>query len=517
MYKRKFLEGGRRMSFRVEQEIKGTTYVYDVSSYWDKEKKQSRQKRVCVGKLDKLTGELIPSKKSKGANPLFCKDFGNTHFLKTISDDLGLTDILKKTFPEKWSEILTCAFFEVCERKPLYLCEQWSDMTENPSNKTLASQRISELLKSISDAERMDFFKSWGNLRAEHEYLAFDITSVSSYSEMIDMIEYGYNRDKEDLPQINIGMLFGQTSALPIFYNFYPGSIKDVSTLSNMIKFTEFLKIDKIKFVMDKGFYSKTNIDSMMEKYFKFTIAVPFSVDYAKSIVESTRGEMSTVSNTIMIGEDIIHSTTKLLSWNKRRLYAHVYYNERKYLDAKEALLKKILIYENALKNGDVKPSNDHKYSKYLSVRHSKNGIIIHRNEKEINATLLYKGYIVLISNDIKDAEEALVVYRTKDSVEKSFDNLKNDLDLNRLRVHSNQALKGRLFICFIALILQSWINKKMKDAGLYKKYTQEELLYELKKLKCLMFSSRKKVLNEVSKAQKRIFDLFEIPIPTLA
>jgi ABC-type Na+ transport system ATPase subunit NatA len=48
-----------------------------------------------------------------------------------------------------------------------------------------------------------------------------------------------------------------------------------------------------------------------------------------------------------------------------------------------------------------------------------------------------------------------------------------------------------------------SHINKSMKDTGMYKKFTAEEMLCEFKKLKCLVFSEEKKVLNEVTKIQK--------------
>ena len=38
-----------------------TTYVYDSVSYWDAEKGQSRSKRKLLGKLDPVTGEMIPT------------------------------------------------------------------------------------------------------------------------------------------------------------------------------------------------------------------------------------------------------------------------------------------------------------------------------------------------------------------------------------------------------------------------------------------------------------------------
>ena len=51
-----------------------TTYVYESTSYWDPEKKQSRAKRHLIGKLDPVTGEIVPTGK-KGRPP---KDDGGS-------------------------------------------------------------------------------------------------------------------------------------------------------------------------------------------------------------------------------------------------------------------------------------------------------------------------------------------------------------------------------------------------------------------------------------------------------
>lgn len=49
-----------------------TTYVYESVSYWDAEKGQSRSKRRVIGKVDPVTGEIIPTgkrgRKKKGSS-----------------------------------------------------------------------------------------------------------------------------------------------------------------------------------------------------------------------------------------------------------------------------------------------------------------------------------------------------------------------------------------------------------------------------------------------------------------
>ena len=41
----------------------GVVYVYESVSYWDKEKKQPRSKRKLIGKIDPVTGEIVPTGK----------------------------------------------------------------------------------------------------------------------------------------------------------------------------------------------------------------------------------------------------------------------------------------------------------------------------------------------------------------------------------------------------------------------------------------------------------------------
>lgn len=42
---------------KVTNKKSGITYVYESESYWDKEKKQPRNKRRLIGKTDSETGE----------------------------------------------------------------------------------------------------------------------------------------------------------------------------------------------------------------------------------------------------------------------------------------------------------------------------------------------------------------------------------------------------------------------------------------------------------------------------
>ncbi len=193
------------MAYRIHHLNKktGVTYVYESVSRWDKEKQQARSTQVCIGKLDKVSGKFIPSKRI--THPILNdKDFtatativGPSLILDEMSKRLGLTKLLKASFPEYYEQLLTMAYYLVCQGDPLCQCESWTKTHEHPAGTPLTSERISEILGSISTGATQAFLSSWMDKVLEDDYLCYDITSISSYSAFNDYIRYGHNRDSE--------------------------------------------------------------------------------------------------------------------------------------------------------------------------------------------------------------------------------------------------------------------------------------------------------------------------------
>ena len=148
----------------------------------------------------------------------------------------------------------------------------------------------------------------------QDEYYAMDITSISSYSDFIEFVRWGYNRDGEELPQINLLMLTGEKSRLPIYYRIIPGSIKDVSTLQESLKNLELINAGTLHYVMDKGFYSEKNIDTFYYKHLKFMVGVPFTASFAKDAVERYREDIRNHHNYCQIMDDELYAVTELMT-----------------------------------------------------------------------------------------------------------------------------------------------------------------------------------------------------------
>ncbi len=517
------------MAYRSHQTNKetGVTYVYEATSYWDKEKKQPRNTKVCIGKLDPETGEVIPSKRldplqAAARDPAVtatARIVGPAFLLDSIDAELGLGKILKACYPQTYQQILCMAYYLAVRGGALSHCETWSKSHAHPYHNTLTSQRISEILRSLSHAEQQTFFAKWGKKVLENDYLCYDITSISSYGELNEFVKHGYNRDGEKLPQINMALLFGQISQLPAFYNRLPGNISDVITLHNILKTFNFLGPSKLHLVLDKGFYSQTNVDELLQVRDNFTIAVPMR-KWVQQIIDEVKETIQNPENYRKLDGEILYVHTKLYPWGKerRRCYVHLYYNAHAAAAATDGFTEELLSYKEELETGRLISAHEDAYKAFFIIKETpvRGRKVLFNNEAIQQYRKNYAGFYVLLTNDIKDPVEALVVYRNKDAVEKCFDDLKNQLDMKRLRIHSSASMDGRLFVQFIALILMSALRKKMRETGLIEKYTTRELLMEMETLTKVRYSGRYgHILTEVTKPQRHILESLGINLET--
>ena len=506
----------------------GVSYVYEYTPYWDKEKKQGRNKQVCIGKIDPVSGELVPSKRlashgtSQQAEALdstttaSAQIVGPSLVLDSLNESLGLEKILKACFPQTYQQIMGMAYYLVAEGGALSYCNTWCQSHAPALASSLSSQRISEILQSITTDQKQTFLKSWMKKTLEDDYLCYDITSISSYSQINEYIKYGHNRDKEALPQLNLAVLFGQKGQLPVYFQRLPGNITDVTTMPNLLKTFKALGIKGLSYVLDKGFYSKKNVDEMVASRHKFLMAVPLNNKWLQKAIDDVYETIHGPEGYYKLDDEIIYAQSRVYPWGekKHRFYLHLYYNAKSQAEAIDQFNEDLLTYKEELESGKTESKHQTAYDSFFIITETpKRGMKVTYNTEAISQYIKrYAGFQALLSNRVKDPIEALRIYRDKDVVEKSFDDLKNQLDMKRLRMHSSRATDGRLLVQFIALILMSGLRKEMREAQLTKRYTVRELLKEMETLTKITYSGRYgHILTEVTKPQREILKKLKI------
>ncbi|MCL2459456.1 MAG: hypothetical protein FWF31_11595 [Desulfobulbus sp.] len=151
-----------------------------------------------------------------------------------------------------------------------------------------------------------------------------------------------------------------------------------------------------------------------------------------------------------------------------------------------------------------------------MTKRTPKLGLSVKYDEAEIQKyRKRHAGFFCILTSVKTDSGELLEACRRKDVVENCFDDLKNSLDMKRLRIHSSATMDNRLFIQFIALILMSRIRTVASSAKQNKKMRFMTAREILEAMECIVrityFGRYGSTISEIAPLQQGIVDAFDL------
>lgn len=497
----------------------GTKYVYYTLRAYRNSKGQPTSDEKSIGKLDPTTGKLIPNKnyfelfpEKREDSPQSVQSVGYHTAFSQVAKQLGLDSTLSNAFGEASDNILNLAAYMMAHGNVMVDYQDWTQGVSSTID-SMSSQRISEFFSELTEENRTTFFSEWMKKAQEDEYIAYDVTSISSYSEAITLVERGYNRDKENLAQMNLGMYYGETSGLPLYYALYSGSIVDKTYLPYMMATMESLGMKKLRFVMDQGFLTKGNIQEVVERGYRLLSLLPKHYQFYKEQVNQVLRQP--FSSRERLNDSDLYARTIDLTYEGTPVRVLIYFDPLKAVYEEKVMFDDIHRKEKellALATKDkIKPS----LNKYFTVET--------KGEREIEYTLDYDkidqlkermGYFALISTDTElTAEEAIQIYRRKDVIEKSFDQLKNGMDYSRMRTHHTRTTEGKVFIAFIGLIIRSQMMKRIKQAEATKKLSLKKVIRELEKIQQIQLKNGLVQRLPLTKQQKDILAALQVEL----
>jgi len=506
--------------------VRGTgkyRYVYKVISTFRNESGQPDNIRRAIGRLDEQSNMMIPNDAYweyygnthsfsdfliSTTEPLFegVRSIGASYLIGQILGSLRIPDILKDVFgANRASAIKAVGTYMVCRGNVL---ESVADWCEGYTYKEplLTSPGTTSLFASITYEERMAFFGAWVKLQPDNEYYAYDVTSFSSYATGIAETEWGYNRDKEKLPQINFGCYLGQKSGLPVFYVTYPGSIVDKSHLKYMMAYNESLGISNACFVMDRGFCKTDNIIYMHSAHLSYIIGVESWHKTIRAAINDVRDKILSMRHLVKTG---VYARSVRSRFYGASSTLHIFYDPSMAEDQRRDLYRTVEVDEEKLcQLKQLTKKEAKRYKNYFTIDLAKDGTFSHeRNYEKIDDAAKNCGFFCVLSNTDTESSEILDNYRRKDSIEKSFDDLKNHIEMKRLRTHSSNTTDGKMFCAFIALIAALELENRLSAFKQIKSMSKTALISELEKIKVVFMNDGKRLMNPMTKTQRTIFE----------
>ena len=515
--------------------VKGTTYIYLHLGSHKNENGQNINERVAIGKLDPDSGKLVPNEKyyyyfpekRQYSEPNLTLRCGSYAVFKKYVEDLNLFKDLEKAFgKENTEKVLSLAHYMLKEGSIMYYFSDFIEDSMSFSDDVLESPEISKLFESLSEENRRAFFNDWiKHNKNDKECLAYDVTSISSYSDTLESLENGYNRDKENLPQINLGMFVGSETKLPLYYRYYPGSINDKTHLEYMSKDLKDLEIKKAYFLMDGGFHSEENMKYMSSNGIRFVIGLPTNLKIVKDLIDKRRNEIVGKSANKM-GNSLVYGKEFRSSYYGFRMNVHLYYDPEKAALNEETLYNSLDKMEADLADMETAPGSNTNMSKFFNITEKEtvtevNGkeikhryLVFERNAAAIDEALARCGFFAIAETVFtKSSKEILDLYRDRDMIEKCFDDMKNRTDLKRLHCRKEETVSGKLFVAFISQVILSRLRLNLGNYLDKENMTMKKALLELDKIKIQAVPTKKegektyRLLNPITKKQRLMLE----------
>ncbi len=262
----------------------GDIYVLERKTIYDPEKHYTKSLGTrLIGKIPFGQTEMVSTrprkKKSEVENAkekvtASRKLAGLTEILKWIGQASGIDEDLSNSGDQgNVQKALTLAqYFFATEGQTLPHLEKWQFTHETPYANGMSESTCSRLFEELGRNEGVmqNFFKQRACRLGQSPSIAYDSTTVSTYSSNQIDARQGFNKAEDGLNTIKLLTLYSVDTHQPIAFTKQPGNLPDVTSIKNALKELTFLDLKNPLVVTDNGYYSQGNIADFSRSHTTF-------------------------------------------------------------------------------------------------------------------------------------------------------------------------------------------------------------------------------------------------------
>ena len=285
-----------------------------------------------------------------------CLRIGSWIVIRHVLDEYHLSEMLYKPLGKSTGLFLDLVSFSIIDQDnagQYYPDFAFCHPLFTDQMKIYSDVTVSRLLSTVSREQIITFLDDWnaGRDKKQRIYVSYDSTNKNCQAGDIDLVEFGKAKDDKGIPVFNVSIAFDKTNRVPLFYEEYPGSITDVSQFRCMVDKVIEYGYKKIGFILDRGYFSKENIQYMDENQYSFIIMAKGCKSLVASMVDSIRNTFET-DRKCLIRTYKVYGTTitsRLYEDDTDNRYFHIFYNPSRQAAEREKLEQKIERYHEFL------------------------------------------------------------------------------------------------------------------------------------------------------------------------
>ena len=519
--------------------INNNYYLYERESYWDPILKKSRQRKsTLVGKCDKDGNLIAPAKKRMDyVNSTF--PVGPLSIFYATAKELELKSHIEDVIDvesDMASNILCLVLNQIVSRRPVEKLDtwvlrnpivKWEDLDPKNINREAFGKALSNLCTIYQDGSVEDYglalqyemSKVWNDKDHEPAQFYYDVTKQRYYGTKSFYGEPGYIPGGTNKNVVGFGLVTSRTHHYPILCRPIRGSKHDTITVQDTVNTLDAWGFEDLTLILDRGMVSKENIKFIMDSGYNQVGIVPeTNKDVWKYITKWTSEEITKPQYLVArpSGETVYLKgwTAPLLGRQKMKL-AVVEDPKRKLNEqiGRDQLLRELEGIPSKKRLKEIKTE----LGKQVIIVKGRRGFKV--DQKKVKENKKGDGRFLMFSTDLKmNTEEMFFVYFQRDVVEKAFCTLKGELRLGPIRYRRRDRIDAYSTIVYLAYLLWSWTERKLKKK--YPNMSLTEVLELVEDVSWIEFKSGKlykewvtRLTNEQTKMLKYLGAIQFLPV----
>ncbi|MDR2459540.1 MAG: transposase [Deltaproteobacteria bacterium] len=409
-------------------------------------------------------------------------NFGDAWLIDQLLKQLELGNILDNLCPHHVNTLKSLVCFRVAEHHSFDKAKDWYRKSYArilyPGAK-LDSSSISKLHALIGREEN---YKKFFELYFDRLKLIKNARGQKSFPILIDStglpngiktyLTTCNNHNSVVSNEIRLIYVVDKDTKLPIFYRYICGNIIDNTTLINTINSLLQHKIDINLVIIDAGYSSSKNLKQLISSKIPFVTRLPHNRKEYKLLMENYGNNLELHENAVNFNDRTLYGQKVTVDIEGKKLYAYVMVDIKKKCDEQIRIERK---YDD-------------------------------ESDENINKKLQSAGKFILLSYDEYDTKEIIPLYYNRAIIEQVFDISNNFADLLPLGPHSEETIRGRLLIIFIATIISTYVSNELVGS----KYSTSNAFYKMHHLGIKLYETAA-IVEELTKEQNDILGHLKI------
>ncbi len=386
--------------------------------------------------------------------------FGPLLVLDEVAKQIDLGDSLG----DYGDYLLSLAFAHCVAPDSLRGMTEWYQKTEISNLLDIPKITYKKLVEAIDYLDGMNgdkvqeriFSRLKDNLSLSPSGYFYDITNIYFYGVCCPLAKKGQNAERRNQPQIQIGLAITKEEGIPIFHKVFEGNIFDSKTLLDILLHLRRHEIKNVCIVWDRGVTSKLNIREAKGMGFEILCGLALKAGMKKVVDSVVEEDIVSMRNRVRLRSATFYVKKQRYEVEGIRGYIAVCLNEKQRQATRERRYDEIDHALMLLKEKKTIKSGLRKYIKDNKINHD-----------TLQLAERYDGISVIFSTRNLRPEEMVKGYFEKDLLEKTFRCLKSFLEMDKVRFWLPNRVRGHIFICYLAYLLVSVLESRLKESGI--------------------------------------------------